>query len=108
VLLAVDEDGDEVVTVLPITHTPPSDPALVIEIPHLTKQRLGLDDERSWVVLTEANRFTWPGPDVCMARRGDPESALYGELPGKLLVQIRDKFITAIEAGRAGWVNRTQ
>jgi len=45
------------VTVLPISHTPPANPALAVEIPHETKRRLGLDDERSWIVLTEANRF---------------------------------------------------
>lgn len=50
--------------VLPITHSPPSDPGDAIEIPPVTKRRLGLDDERSWIVLTESNRFVWPGPDV--------------------------------------------
>jgi hypothetical protein len=25
---------------------------------------LGLDEPRSWVVLTEANRFPWPDPDL--------------------------------------------
>jgi hypothetical protein len=106
--MLADEDGDQVVTVLPVTHTPPSDPALAVEIPHATKQRLGLDDDRSWVVLTEANRFTWPGPDVCMAIRGDPASVLYGGLPGKLLLQIRDSFIAAIKAGKAALAHRTQ
>src|SRR5437868_14468370 len=99
-MLTEEEDG-QVVTVLPVTHTPPSDPALAVEIPHATKQRLGLDDARSWVVLTEANRFTWPGPDVCMAMGGDAASVLYGELPGRLLLRIRDNFIAAIKAGNA-------
>lgn len=72
VLLLQNEDGDDIVTVLPITHTPPSrsDADLAIEIPPVTKRRLGLDDERSWVVPTEANRFVWPGPDLRMARNG--------------------------------------
>ena len=84
VLAVTDEDGDEVVTVLPVTHTPPSGSGLAVEIPYATKQRLGLDSERSWVVLAEANRFTWPGPDLCMGIRGDPDSVIYGELPGRL------------------------
>jgi hypothetical protein len=108
VLLLSDEEGSQRVTVLPVTHTPPSDPSLAVEIPHMTKRRLGLDDARSWVVLSEANRFTWPGPDLAMAERGDAASVVYGELPGKLLVQIRDGFIAAIEAGRAGVVQRTE
>jgi hypothetical protein len=108
VLLLADKEGGQRVTVLPVTHTPPSDPALAVEIPHPTKQRLGLDDARSWVVLSEANRFTWPGPDLAMANRGDPASVIYGELPGRLLLQIRDGFIAAIEAGKAALVQRTQ
>jgi hypothetical protein len=36
----------------------------VVEIPVRVKQRLGLDDDRSWIVLTESNRFVWPGPDM--------------------------------------------
>lgn len=57
-VLAIDatlEDGAPVVRVLPITHTPPSDPADAVKIPPATKRRLGLDDERSWIVLTESN-----------------------------------------------------
>lgn len=107
ILVLADEEGDPVVTVLPVTHAPPSNPALAVEIPHATKQRLGLDDERSWVVLTEANRFTWPGPDLCPVERGDPASAIYGEMPGRLLLQVRDKFIAAIESGRVELVRRT-
>ena len=29
-----------------------------------TKRRLGLDDARSWIMVTEGNRFAWPGPDL--------------------------------------------
>jgi hypothetical protein len=51
------DDGNEVVTVLPVTHSPPNEAALAVEIPHVTKLRLGLDDLRSWIVVSEANRF---------------------------------------------------
>ena len=61
ILVTADAQGDRSVTVLPITHAQPPDPALAVEIPAATKQRLGLDDERSWACLTEANRFIWPG-----------------------------------------------
>ena len=95
ILVVTTEDGNEIVTVLPITHTPPSNPDLAVEIPPATKRRLGLDDARSWIVLTEANRFTWPGPDLRPMRRGEAASVLYGELPGSLLVKIRDGFLVA-------------
>ena len=52
------------VVVLPVTHSPPEDPALAIELPLATKNRLGLDAERSWIVLSESNEFFWPGPDL--------------------------------------------
>jgi hypothetical protein len=39
--------GAKVVTVLPVTHTPPYDERLAVKIPHATKVRLGLDDDRS-------------------------------------------------------------
>jgi hypothetical protein len=97
ILVVTNEVGNEIVTVLPITHTPPSNPDLAIEIPPVTKRRLGLDDARSWVVLTEANRFIWPGPDLRPTRRGEATSVLYGELPGSLLVKISDGFLAVLK-----------
>src|SRR5207245_5916426 len=52
--------GEQWVTMLPVTHAPSTNRELVVEIPATTKRRLGLDDARSWVVLSEANRFLWP------------------------------------------------
>ncbi|ENT06509.1 hypothetical protein C038_00469 [Brucella sp. 63/311] len=46
------EDGSPVVRVLPVTHTPPQRDDEAIEIPAATKRRLGLDDARSWIVLS--------------------------------------------------------
>lgn len=66
-----DEEGAHWVTVLPVTHAPPSVPELAVEIPAAPKRRLGLDDERSWVVLTEANRFLWPGPAGAAGRHSE-------------------------------------
>lgn len=107
ILVAQDDDGENRVTVLPVTHSPPSDPALALEIPAETKRRLGLDDTRSWVVLTEANQFIWPGPDLRPAIRGDAESIAYGLLPCGFYLQLREKFVAVLKAGRAGAVART-
>ena len=71
--------------VLPITHTPPINPEFGIEIPSRTKQRLGLDEQRSWVITTEFNKFTWPGYDI---RRLDTGLFSYGVLPEKLIKEI--------------------
>jgi hypothetical protein len=74
----MNEAGERIVIVLPISHTPPADANFAVEIPALVKRRLGLDDQRSWVVLTEANRFIWPGPDLRPSRPGDSSSVAYG------------------------------
>jgi hypothetical protein len=108
VILVTEDDPDgAVVTVLPITHTPPTDPSLAFELPHATKRRLGLDVDRSWIVVTDANRFIWPGPDLRFARPGDSASAAYGLLPSAVFSEVRGKFVAAIRARRAGTVPRT-
>lgn len=107
VLTTANDHGDTVVIVLPITHTPPRDPRLAVEIPAATKQRLGLDDERSWIVVTDANRFIWPGPDLRPRTPGDMSSVAYGHLPAKLFNQVRDKLAAAVAARLTGAVRRT-
>jgi hypothetical protein len=107
VLLAVEsEDGEMIVTVLPITHAPPTDPDLAVELPPATKRRLGLDDQRSWIVLTDANRFAWPGPDLRPLPGKDIASVGIGLLPRSLYTEVRDKFISAARRRRTGAVGR--
>jgi hypothetical protein len=109
VILVTEDDPDgPVVTVLPITHTPPTDQSLAVELPHATKRRLGLDDDRSWIVVTDANRFIWPGPDLRFARPGDAGSAAYGLLPPNIFNEMRAKFVAAVRARKAGMVARTE
>lgn len=64
VLTVSTEEGDSVVTVVPVTHAAPEKPDEAVEIPLPTKHRLGLDAARSWVIVSEVNRFVWPGPDL--------------------------------------------
>ena len=108
VLMTADAQGEQWVTVLPVTHTPPANREFSVEIPAATKRRLGLDDERFWVVLSEANRFLWPGPDLRPARQGDARTVAYGQLPYALFEEIRKKFISAVRARRAGVVPRSE
>jgi hypothetical protein len=108
VLASAVEEGAQVVTVLPITHTLPSNPLLAVEIPAAVKRRLRLDDARSWVMLTEANRFTWPGPDLRPATLGDAATVAYGPLPYGLFEDVRLKFIGALKAFAATTVTRTE
>lgn len=92
VILVLLREGEEypIVRVLPITHAPFADSADALEIPTLTKERLGLDSERSWVVLTEANDFIWPGPDLRPVPGGDPGTVAYGFLPPGFMRILRE------------------
>ena len=92
IILVILREGEHpIVRVLPVTHTPPADPADALEIPQPTKQRLGLDSERSWVMLSEANDFIWPGPDLRPAVNGDPASVAYGMLPPGFMAVLRER-----------------
>jgi hypothetical protein len=82
VLTRQTEQGNTMVYVLPITHSPPLTQEDGIEIPPATKQRLGLDSNRSWIITTELNRFAWPGPDIRSTPSGD---YIYGYLPEELM-----------------------
>jgi len=48
IVLCVTRDSDNatVITVLPITHSAPTDPKTAVEIPLPVKKHLGLDDQR--------------------------------------------------------------
>lgn len=109
VLLATrSDDGDLRVIVLPITHAPPSNPEHALEIPAATKRRLGLDDDRSWIVLTEGNAFAWPGPDLRFAPGGGPESVALGFLPAGLINTMRDRFLALHRTHKARFLKRTE
>lgn len=108
ILVTVEADGEDKVTVLPVTHFAPRDPSLAIEIPRATKKRLGLDDAQSWIVLTEANQFTWPGPDLRPTTPRNPESVAYGLLPRAFFLQLRAKFVALLKAGGAGALRRNE
>lgn len=105
--IRTDEDGDERVLVLPVTHSPPDRPDLAVEIPANVKQRLKLDEARSWVMLSEWNEFVWPGPDLRRLPGAGELSVAYGMLPPSLYAIIRDRFLTLVGARAAQRVRRT-
>jgi hypothetical protein len=93
---------------LPITHSPPAADAAAIEIPAPVKARLGLDGESSWVVVSEANVFAWPGPDLRFLSGKGPESSAYGFLPPGFFRVVRDRFLAADREKKAALVVRTE
>lgn len=108
VVISVSRGQRDVVYVLPVTHSPPANADDAVEIPAATKARLGLDAARSWIVVTEANAFVWPGPDLRFVGDGGPETAAYGMLPPALFRTVRDRFAARIRAGRARMTPRTE
>ena len=107
VLSARSVDGRTVVLVAPITHAPPHRPELAIELPETTKRRLGLDDQRSWIIANDLNRFVWPGVDLRPIGRGSQTFA-YGFLPSTLQRELRDKVMELAGRGRAAITRRSE
>jgi hypothetical protein len=85
--------GRFVADVVPITHTP-TDGA--VEIPVSVKRRMGLDDDPSWIVTTEINRFFWPGIDIRRAKeewhQGGP-AWHWGILPVNIFNQAKEAVL---------------
>jgi hypothetical protein len=108
VLSIVDADEEREVLVLPITHIPPEHADDAIEIPPPTKKRLGLDFERSWIMITEANEFVWPGPDLRPVPGRDESTVVYGPLPPRFFAYVRDRFLERIARDKASRVRRSE
>lgn len=85
------------VLVCPITHSPPGSGTPAIEIPLAVKKSLGLDDQRSWLILNETNAFVWPGHDLDYNRQA---KIVYGAIPGPLFARIKASLLEQVRAGR--------
>ena len=86
------------VRVVLVTHSAAGVDAAALEIPKAVKRHLGLDEERSWVILDEVNEFAWPGFDL----RPIPPSRdrfTYGFLPPRLFDQLMAKLARVWAAG---------
>ena len=102
----MEADGGIVVVVLPITHTPPEPGNVGIEIPPVTRKRLGLDDEPCWIMISEVNRFFWPRPDL-RPIPGSTDVFAYGLLPPRLFKTVRDAVVQRARRGQVKATMRT-
>ena len=100
IVLSIRSPTRDVITVrvAPVTHSPPSDPRTAFELPPAIKQHLGLDHERSWVILDEINEFAWPGYDLRPIGRSHDRYA-YGFLPPRLFKDLLQKLGLVWRAG---------
>ena len=94
--------------VAPVTTRPPRHGDAAIEVPPRVQAHLGLDGERCWIIVSELNLFTWPGPDIRPIPRGKDISPRYGSIPGKLFEQVRRKIVEIERAGRLKVTKRTE
>jgi hypothetical protein len=93
------------IVILPITHTAPSGGTVGIEIPVKVRQALGLDDARSWVVISDHNVDEWPNAGLAPVPRR-PDLFSYGFIPPGLFKQIKSKFLELAERGMTTGVKR--
>ncbi|MDR3509499.1 MAG: growth inhibitor PemK [Caulobacteraceae bacterium] len=100
VLAAPKATGGTQVYLLPITHTPPDAATSAIEIPPKVKLHLGLDHERSWIVLDEINDFLWPGFDLRPVPGSNPPRITYGVLPPRFFDRVKTAFLELAKARR--------
>lgn len=107
IVMAVQRDGERrpLVAVLPITHSPHPNPETAIEIPRRLADHLGLDDDRSWVVLEELNVFTWPGYDLRPVP-GQAGKFHYGFLPPRFFEALVTRFSELRRVGRMAETSR--
>ena len=78
--------------VVAVTHSAPKPDTTAIEIPAKVKTHLGLDSERSWIVLDEVNLFNWPGFDIHPIA-GSQNAFSYGFTPPKLYERVKDTLL---------------
>ena len=103
VVAVVQEQGEWVVTVAPITRQRPKNPDQAIALSAATRRRLGLGNQPNWIIATEVNSFYWPGPDLRPTAKGQ---YAYGELPAVVFEALKQKILAAGEL--ANVVNRDE
>jgi hypothetical protein len=103
-----ERDGKTRLLVVPVTHSPIADPRDGVPVPENIKSRIGLDKEPAWIITTEANAFTWPGPDIRPIPRRRPRTIFYGRIPDGLLRQVARSYLANRERQQGRLVSRTE
>jgi uncharacterized protein YifN (PemK superfamily) len=91
IVMAVGRPEGQLVRVIPITNRLSDDGTTAVEMPAAVKRHLGLDAERSWIVIDELSEFIWPGYDLRPVV-GSSDRFAYGFLPPRLF----DKLIVTL------------
>ena len=59
-------------------------------------------------MLSEANDFFWPGPDLRVLPGQGPETSIYGTLPPSLFKSLQQRLAERYRAGRVSLIARTE
>ena len=107
-VLGVEERSGVIrVAVVPIT-TAPHLSERGVELPAATGTRLKLRSLPCWIVFTDVNEFTWPGPDLRPAPGPDRQPFWrYGAVSHGLYRYARDQVLSRYRSGSAAVVRRT-
>lgn len=107
IVLAVQsaKGGASRVTVAPIDYTPPAKHGEAIKVPPRVRQALGLDDDRSWIVLDEVNQFAWPGYDI-LPVPGSKDRFAFGFIPPRLYDTVIARILELAAARHVTEISR--
>ncbi len=99
IVLASSETG--IVTVVPITHSYPDigEEDQSLKIPEDICKAIGLDEDISYVRLSEVNRFEWPS-DRIKPLPNNPSRCDYGNVPKDFFLEIKKRLAAAVRAER--------
>jgi hypothetical protein len=93
------------VVILAITHTPPDQNTVGVEIPAKVGAALGLDDAPNWVIVSEHNVDEWPNGGLATVP-GRPRVFSDGFIPPSLYAQVTAKFLELCKQIRSEGVLR--
>jgi hypothetical protein len=93
------------VVLLPITHAPPIGDTVAIEIPDNVRRSIGLDDEPSWVVVSEYNIDEWPNAGLSSIP-GTSDVFAYGFIPPGLFAAIKSRLLELAKERKSDAVRR--
>lgn len=93
------------VVLLPITHSPPLGDTVAIEIPPKVCEAIGLDEERSWIIVSEYNVDEWPNAGLSPIP-GRSDVFAYGFVPPGMFAKIKAAFLELARAKKSVPVQR--
>ena len=105
-IVAARPPGDDEVLIVPITHSAPRAQADAVALTTDAARALGLDGQEHWIVVSEANAFVWPGPDIRPVPSRRPTTFTYGAVPRGLLRRVVTAYLE--RAGRVRVARRTE